>query len=95
MRLICEYQTTTEVEAWNHVSPFIYESAEAFIVHFEDKMKAYLAADSNKKEYIFNLGGMIFECPDHFYRDSDDKCVINLPEIYTIDEWFYHVERNT
>jgi hypothetical protein len=54
MRLVAifHYPGCWECSGHDEVRPMVYESAEALLVHFDDKMKAYIAAqEAQKKAY--------------------------------------------
>ena len=87
MRLIVSYQVTDGCTySADIVVPVVYESAEAFLVDFENAVK------SAKEKYAsFSLGGQEFDSY-RFVEISFDrgskKEEIYLPDVYTVDEWF-------
>jgi len=79
-------------------TPLEYESAEAFIVHFEDKLKEYLTkCDEEYTPSEFTLAGIEFSATDHIWNQRQEKRKsdkveyvrhIDLPTVETLEEWF-------
>lgn len=89
MRLIVEY-TVGDGYTYNATNtiPVIYESAEAFIVEFEEFVK-----DKVAKNEIWNLhkfAGYEWDITNFYIGDSFYWPV--WPQVYTIDEFFTGVE---
>lgn len=100
MKLVVVYWVGDEFSySWDIVQPIEYESAEAFLVNLEDAIKA---AQVKQKESgwrgngVFKIPGKNSEFNFEDFQDRNSKGVweINLPEVYTVDEWFekYHKE---
>ncbi len=85
MRLVIRY-TTGDGYTWHaeNTAPIVYESAEAFLVDFEEIVTARMANyDWRSDNHTFELGGQKFECTNFFFEGQ-----YYAPEIMTIDEWF-------
>jgi hypothetical protein len=85
MRLVIQY-TTGDGYTWHaqNTVPVVYESAEAFLVDFEEIVKAKFAShDWRTSTFEFELGGQKFD-----YTDFIQEGEYYAPEIMTIDEWF-------
>lgn len=73
----------------DETEPVEFESAEAFIVGFEEALKA--AHEGRKNEFQF--AGRDWS-EDHFYYRTEDRKgnytgkAMSLPEVLTVDEWF-------
>lgn len=90
MRLIIRY-TVGDGCSWSseNVVPVVYESAEAFMVDFEEQCL--------DRKSTFTLGGQEFQACDFFEIDgstgyTSDKATFCPPEILTLDEFFSVVE---
>lgn len=95
MRLVLRYHVTDDCTYnFDVVLPVEYESAEALLVDFEAKLKDAKYADWQKSD--FTIAGHHFELWNfqnkHWKRprkhQKTDSPEFNLPEIYTLDEWF-------
>jgi hypothetical protein len=86
MRLIVEYHVgdgcTFECDT---TVPVVYESAEAFLVHFEEICHARI--HMNWREHHFTLGGQEFNADFFFFEGK-----FQAPDIMTVDEFFAKVE---
>lgn len=90
MRLIVEYNVG-DGHTWyaTETVPVIYESAEAFIVDFEEFVK-----DKVAKKDVFNLckfAGREWDITD-FYKGDFTGDSFYWPRVYTVDEFFAGVE---
>lgn len=82
MRLIIKYQIGDDCTWWaSEIIPIIYESAEKFIIDFEEKLKESI----DDKKSNFELAGRVWDCSDFIEYESGS---FNYPDIYTVDEWF-------
>ncbi len=89
MRLVVQYSVGDGCSWYaENTVPVVYESAEAFLVDFEEIVKPYMDKNSswyyNKREFV--LGGQQFDCSDFFFEGR-----YYAPEVMTVDEWFDEV----
>lgn len=78
MRLVIEYIVSDDCTYWStNTHPVIYESAEAFIVDFEEACRKHL------NDMNFSFAGETF-CADDFIKNNQ----FEPPNIMTVDEWF-------
>jgi hypothetical protein len=71
--------------------PLEYESPEAFLVNFADWAAECINQAKVNKTYIqgrFTVGSYEFDVTDHVFRNGSGNWSIDLPEVYTLEEWF-------
>ena len=79
--------------------PLEYSSTAALLCNFADWMAECIDKVAGTQNYPigeFKVGSCKFNCVDFCYmidkkagdRSKDHKWAIDLPEIYTLDEWF-------
>ncbi|MBU0598859.1 hypothetical protein KKF61_07805 [Patescibacteria group bacterium] len=94
MRLVVSYWVGSEYDGQGIIFPAEYESAEALLCDIERECKA--CYDFEKKIYIkhsFKIGGYTFYVSHILHHGAYGKISFDLPEIYTVDEWFEkHIE---
>jgi hypothetical protein len=87
MRLVIEYYVG-DGYTWSATNtvPVEYESAEAFVVEFEEACKeARVQAKQTRRHWLeFTFAGLEWDA-DCFFTSDGDYCP---PEILTVDEWF-------
>lgn len=89
MRLIVIYQYGSEYEGGEIIFPAEYESAEALLCDIEQECRS--CYDFEKNIYLkhsFEIGGYTFCISNIIHDGAYGKISLNLPEIYTVDEWF-------
>jgi hypothetical protein len=89
MRLVVQYSVGDGCSWYaENTVPVVYESAEAFLVDFEEIVKPYMDKNSSryyaKREFV--LGGQQFDCSDFFFEGK-----YQAPDVMTVDEWFDEV----
>jgi len=87
MRLVIEYYVG-DGYTWSATNtvPVEYESAEAFVVEFEEACKeARVQAKQTRRHWLeFTFAGLEWDA-DCFFTSDGEYCP---PEILTVDEWF-------
>jgi len=87
MRLVIEYYVG-DGYTWSATNtvPVEYESAEAFVVEFEEACKeARVQAKQTRRHWLeFTFASLEWDA-DCFFTSDGDYCP---PEILTVDEWF-------
>jgi hypothetical protein len=87
MRLVIEYYVGVDY-TWSvtNTVPVEYESAEAFVVEFEEACKeARVQAKQTRRHWLeFTFAGLEWDA-DCFFTSDGEYCP---PEILTVDEWF-------
>jgi hypothetical protein len=89
MRLVIVYTVGDGCTWWAQCTyPIVYESAEAFLVDFEEIVMARWAKHVYMRpgNYDFELGGQKFDYTEFFFEGK-----YYPPAIMTIDEWFKSV----
>jgi hypothetical protein len=89
MRLIVKYWIGSAYEGAEYTFPAEYESAEALLCDIERECKA--CYDFEKNIYLkhsFEVGGYTFYVSHILHHSAYGKINLELPEIYTVDEWF-------
>lgn len=89
MRLIVCYWVGSEYEGGEYIFPAEYKSAEDLLCDIERECRA--CYDFEKSIYIkhsFKIGGYTFYTSNIIHHGAYGKISLELPEIYTIDEWF-------
>ena len=86
MRLVVQYSVGDGCSWYaENTIPVVYDSAEAFLVDFEEIVKPYMDKNSSryyaKREFV--LGGQQFDCSDFFFEKQYQQ-----PDVMTVDEWF-------
>lgn len=90
MRLIIEYQIGDDCTWWaTETQPCIYESKQKLLQDIENWVASYLVSnDSTFTEHSKDFGGMTLWISDIVKSGHYEE-----PTIYTIDEYFEHVEK--
>lgn len=87
MRLVIEYYVG-DGYTWSATNtvPVEYESAEAFVVEFEEACKeARVQAKQTRRHWLeFTFAGLEWDA-DCFFTSDGEYCP---PAILTVDEWF-------
>ncbi len=89
MRLVVSYDKGSEYDGVTAIFPAEYESPEALLCDIEKACRE--CYDFEKKIYIknsFKIGGYMFYVSNIIHHEAYDKIYLNLPDIYTVDEWF-------
>lgn len=109
MRLIIEYSTGSHDSYMEHVEPIIYESKKSFLADFEaawgdvkpKDMYEYSPFKVGQHEFDHEYHRkLVSKKPDELmkYMDYEDPnnfdYEIILPEVFTLDEWFFEVEND-
>jgi hypothetical protein len=94
MRLIVTWTSTDGDTCSNdHVQPIEYESEDAFLSDFEQKLTEVLKADEG--EFIF--AGIRWDVYGFFFveemirpksKEIKQRRIISLPQVRTLDKWF-------
>jgi hypothetical protein len=71
-----------------NIVPIVYESQEAFICDFE---KA-LIASAVLKDFEFNFAGYTWSTCQFYLNYVNNKHLVSLPDILTLDEWYEGLE---
>lgn len=69
----------------NTIFPAKYQSNELLLIDIKNK---YIEAINNPNINTFDIGGHYFDISDFIYIDENNELQHNMPDIYTIDEWF-------
>jgi hypothetical protein len=86
MRLVIQYNNTDgHTFHLTETVPIEYESAEKFLIDFEEQHKSCYSAKGFLVKYTFHLAGWEFE-PSLF----EDE----LPTVLTVDEWYHQNQRD-
>lgn len=99
-KIVVVYDISDECTySFTEVVPLEYSSVEAFICDFADWMNECIqkvAGTASAPRGVFKVGSYEFECDNFRHekskpfgdRSKDRKWNIDLPEIYTLEEWF-------
>jgi hypothetical protein len=77
--------------SFENTVPLEYESPAAFLVNFADWAAECINLAKANKTYIqgeFTVGSHQFDVMDHIYKTEAGNWAIDLPEVYTLEEWF-------
>jgi hypothetical protein len=77
--------------SFENTVPLEYESPEAFICNFADWAAGCIDLAKVKQTYIkgmFKVGSYEFDVTDHVFQTEAGNWSIDLPEVYTLEEWF-------
>lgn len=90
MKLVVEYQVSDGCTySFTETVPVEYESAESFIVEFEQLCKV---EKEGRLQSGFLFAGKWFDATNFFeYNWTTKERVFYPPKVFTVDEWFdYH-----
>lgn len=95
-----------DFDYYEETLPAVYESKEKFLSDFEAKLLEIVIDKKGELTYDdkFSLGGVNFTASDFYHvavliygkksgRPLKSHEIFNLPEVYTLDEFFASVEK--